>query len=164
MPILNLFKMMGKIGGQQVSVQSSSDPGLTSEVASGVRGDTPDVRAIAALDKGASTLNVLVFHYYDDDVPAPAAAVDLTLANLPGSGDATMTEYRIDSDHSDAYTVWKQMGSPAKPSDDQYAQLQKAGQLATIGDGEPVKIDGGKADVKLTMPRESVELLVLKWK
>jgi xylan 1,4-beta-xylosidase len=97
-------------------------------------------------------------------VPAPAAAVDLELANLPGSGDATMTEYRIDSDHSDAYTVWKQMGSPEKPSDDQYAQLKKAGQLAVIGDGETVKIDSGKADVKVTMPRESVELLVLKWK
>jgi hypothetical protein len=36
--------------------------------------------------------------------------------------------------------------------------------LAVIGDGEAVHIDGGKADVKLTMPRESVELLVLKWK
>jgi xylan 1,4-beta-xylosidase len=164
MPILNLFKMMGKIGGQQVSVQSSSDPGLTSEVASGVRADTADVRAIAALDKAANTLNVLVFHYYDDDVPAPAAAVDLALANLPGAGDATLTEYRIDRDHSDAYSAWKQMGSPEKPSDEQYAQLKQAGQLAVIGDGEAVHIDGGKADVKLTMPRESVELLVLKWK
>jgi xylan 1,4-beta-xylosidase len=41
-----------------------------------VRGN-PDVSALASLDK--NKLAVLVWHYHDDDVPGPAADVDLTL-------------------------------------------------------------------------------------
>jgi xylan 1,4-beta-xylosidase len=163
LPILNLFRMMGKISGEQLSVQSSAEPDLKSDLSRGVRGDVAEVSAIAALD--LDHLGVLVYHYHDDDVAAPAAAVDVTLTNLPMvSGDATLTQYRIDQDHSDAYTAWRAMGSPARPSAEQYARLKQAGQLAVLGDPQTVHVAGGNAKVTLVLPRESVALLSLQWK
>ena len=54
--------------------------------------------------------------------------------------------------------------NPQPPTPEQYAQLKQAGQLATMGDPQPVHIDAGKADLKTTLPREAVSLLVLEWK
>jgi xylan 1,4-beta-xylosidase len=154
--------MCGKMGGTQLSVISSADLGLENDIAKGIRAGSSEVYAIAGLEP--KKLAVMVYNYYDDDIPGPAAAVDLSLANLPTSGEATLTEYRIDEDHSNAHTVWVKMGSPAQPNPDQYAQLKQAGQLATMGDPQTVHIDGGKADLKITLSREAVSLLVLEWK
>ena len=43
-----------------------------------------------------------------------------------------LQHYRIDNDHSNAYTVWKNMGSPQKPTPEQYAELKAAGQLELL--------------------------------
>ena len=50
---------------------------------SGVRGK-PDVAALASLD--GQKLCVLAWHYHDDDVPGPAADVELELRGLPLAG------------------------------------------------------------------------------
>jgi xylan 1,4-beta-xylosidase len=73
-PVLNVFRMFGKMSGQQVSVTSSA--GFNAEIirARNVR-EQPDVSAQASLD--GRTLSVLVWHYHDDDVPGPEAAIAL---------------------------------------------------------------------------------------
>ncbi len=43
-----------------------------------------------------------------------------------------LQQYRIDDHHSNAYTVWKEMGSPQNPTPEQYAKLQAAGQLQLL--------------------------------
>jgi hypothetical protein len=89
----------------------------------------PDVSAVASIDK--RTLYVLAWHYHDDDVAGPDAGVALTLKNLPiRSGNLKMREYRIDGEHSNAFTAWKNMGSPKVPSAAQYAELERAGRLS----------------------------------
>jgi xylan 1,4-beta-xylosidase len=161
LPILNLFRMMAKMNGKQLSVESSADPGLLSDVSTGVRGAQSEVNAIAALgDDGAS---VLLYHYHDDDVPADEADVDLRLNHLPADA-ARVWEYRIDRDHSDAYTVWNKMGSPRQPTPEQYAQLHQSGQLAAISEDKGIHVNSGTTELKIRLPRESVELIVLKWK
>jgi len=162
MPILNVFRMFGKMGGNRLAVTSSADLGIDTALAKGIRSGSSEVYGIASLEP--RKLAVMIYNYYDDDIPGPAAAVDLNLANLPASGDATLTEYRIDEDHSNAHTVWVKMGSPAQPNPDQYAQMKQAGQLSRMSDSQTVHIDGGKADLKITLPREAVSLLVLEWK
>ncbi len=74
-----------------------------------------------------------------------------------------LTHYRIDNEHSNSYEVWKKMGSPQQPTKEQIASLEKAGQLATIGKPEKVKITGGKATVNLVLPRQGVSLLKMDW-
>jgi xylan 1,4-beta-xylosidase len=157
-PVLNVFRMFSKMGGQRLAVESDHAVPLEQIVERGVR-ERPDVAALAAMD--GNTLTVMAWHYHDDDVPGPAAEVELTLANRPNGPRATRARhFRIDEDHSNAYTRWKRMGSPQQPSGDQYAQLEQAGQLA---EGKPLEIarsDDGVATIHFTLPRQAVSLLV----
>ena len=41
---------------------------------------------------------------------------------------------------SNAFAAWQKMGSPAQPTPDQYAQLEKAGHLAAIGTPEVLRM------------------------
>jgi len=127
----------------------------------GVRG-SPDVAALASLEP--KRLSVMVWHYHDDDLPGPAAQMELALDHLPlANGIARLTHYRIDQDHSNAFSEWKRMGAPAEPNEKQYAQLQKAGQLAELNAPEIIQVENDKAVLKLTLPRQAVSLLVLTW-
>jgi xylan 1,4-beta-xylosidase len=151
------------MAGDRVAVRSSSDAGLDRMLKDGVRGAAPDVHAMAAL--GPKRLAVMAWHYHDDDLPGPAAAVEMTLKSLPGAAaGATLRHYRIDGEHSNAYTAWLAMGSPQKPTAEQYAKLEAAGRLATLGDPAPLPLENGSAVVRLTLPRQAVSLLVIEWR
>ena len=78
-------------------------------------------------------------------------------------GKAKLQHFRIDGDHSNAFTVWKGMGSPAKPSSAQYAQLEKASELATLPGPANVDVADGRATIRFSLPRQGVSLLVLEW-
>ena len=162
LPVLNLFRMFAKMSGQRLAVESSA--GLTADTirARNVRENNPDVSALASLDK--NKLAVLVWHYYDDDVPGPAADVDLALDNLPfANGDVKLTQYRIDANHSNSYEAWLRMGSPLPLSETQFAELEKAGQLAELEPPKNLRVNNGKFDLKFPLPRQAVALLVLTW-
>ena len=70
-----------------------------------------------------------------------------------------LEQFRIDADHSNAFTAWLKMGSPAQPSAEQYAALQQAGQLEKFGEAESVRIESGQTVLHLTLPRQSVAIL-----
>ena len=86
-PVLNTFRMLGQMTGDRVEAVSSA--GLTVEEIrdKGVRG-APDISALAA--RSARSATVLIWNYHDDDLPAPAAAITLTIDGLP-AGRATLT-------------------------------------------------------------------------
>jgi len=161
LPVLNVFRMFSKMSGQRLGVESSGAVALETILKDGVR-TRPDVSALASIDR--NKLCVLVWHYHDDDVPGPNAEVELDLHDLPiKTAPAKLLQYRIDKDHSNAFTVWQQMGSPQQPTPEQYAQLETAGQLALIGPAEDVRIQDGKLALRIDMPRQAVALLVLQW-
>jgi len=105
---------------------------------------------------------VLVWYYHDDDLPGPDAAIDLKLAGI-GHDRLKLTHYRIDADHSNSYEAWKRMGSPLQPTPEQYAQLEKAGQLSEFGRPEIINVKDGAADVGFRLPRQGVSLLLFNW-
>ena len=160
LPVLNVFRMMNKMRGRLLPVASTSDAGVEAIRKGGVRA-APDVSALAALDH--KTLTALAWHYHDDDVPGPAAAVALTVIGVPHTGAATLTQYRVDDAHSNSFTAWKGMGSPAAPTPAQYRALEKAGLLQRLGPPEKVHVANGTLATRLTLPRQSVALLVLEW-
>jgi xylan 1,4-beta-xylosidase len=127
----------------------------------GVRG-RPDVSGLASLDR--HKLAALLWHYHDDDVVGPNAAVKLTLNGMPfTSGKAKLIRYAIDADHSNAFTAWQKMGSPAQPTTNQYDQLENAGRLAQVGSAEVVSVNDGAARLNVILARQAVVLLVLSW-
>jgi len=156
-PVLNVFRMLGKMSGHRLRVRSDSAAPLEEIRDRGVRGKS-DVYALAA--RGARDLTVLVWNYHDDDVTAPAADVELTLDGVK-NGAVTLTHYRVDGEHSNSYAAWLKMGSPQPPSAAQYKRLERAGQLAQIGSPRRARVDGGRLVEKFPLPRQGVSLLVI---
>lgn len=157
LPVLNVFRMFSRMNGQQLSVNSDSAVSLDDIKKNGVRGK-PDVAALASLAQ--NKLTVLAWHYHDDDVAGPDAELDLNIAGIPaGFKKAKLTRYAIDADHSNSFAAWQKMGSPAKPTPEQYAQLEKAGKLATVGTPEVIELTGGGLKLQQRLPRQAVMLL-----
>jgi xylan 1,4-beta-xylosidase len=160
-PVLNVFRMFSRMGGQRVAATSSGAVPLDAMLKDGVRG-APDVSALASRD--GNRLCVLVWHYHDDDVPGPTAAVALTIEGLPpAAATARLMHYRIDAAHSNAFTAWQRMGSPPAPTPEQYADLVAAGGLQTLGPDETVSVRDSQTTLTFNLPRQAVSLLVLDW-
>lgn len=161
LPILNLYRMLSRMGGRRIRAESSGEVGLDAIIASGVRG-APDVAALASLSE--RRLCVLVWHYHDDDVPGPDARVSLRLSGLPAAaGRARLSHYRIDRTHSDAFTVWKALGSPSTPDERQYQEMEAAGHLQLLEAPSTLALDGGSAELSFVLPRQAVSLVELDW-
>lgn len=164
LPVLNVFRMFGKMTGRRVKVDSQAAVPLDEMLKDGVRGERPDVGALAALDADARRMTVLVWHYHDDDVPGPDAAVELHVSALPAHArDLKLQHYRVDQTHSNAYTAWKAMRSPQPPTAEQQAKLERAGMLESLGAAEPPAAEGDGANLRFTLPRQAVSLVVLSW-
>ena len=158
LPVLNVFRLFSMMAPTRVEATSSAEVPLDEILKSGVRG-AADVGVQASAADGRVT--VMLWHYHDDDVPGPDAAVSVELSNLP-TGPLQVVEYRIDGEHSNAFTAWKKMGSPQPPTAAQQAELEAAGKLARTGPPTPLEAKGGKATIKLTLPRQAVSLLVVE--
>ena len=159
LPVMNVFRMFSKMSGQRLRVESDAAIPLEAILKDGVR-EKPDISALASLDK--NKLTVLAWHYHDADLPGPDADTTISLAGIP-SGTARVQRYVIDQEHSNVFTAWQKMGSPAAPTPEQYAALEKTGQLAPIGSPEEVKIQDATATLSLKLPRQAVALLVIEW-
>lgn len=160
LPVLNTFRMMARMGGQRLSVASSGAVGLDEIIKAGVR-DRPDVGALAALD--GTKLTVLLWHYHDDDLPGPEAAVALEVVGLPSgaAGPVPLRHSRVDEAHSNAFEAWKRLGAPATPTADQMARLIRAGRLEGLTGVEAgeARRDGGRLTISVSLPRQAVSLL-----
>ncbi|HEV2448678.1 MAG TPA: beta-xylosidase [Candidatus Sulfopaludibacter sp.] len=157
-PVLNVFRMLGMMHGDRVKVESTGTAGAEGIVKAGVR-EAPDVDALAA--RGGREIAVLVWNYHDDELPAAPSPVHLTLSGVPSR--ALVEHFRIDDDHSNAYTAWKRMGSPQQPSAEQYRQLEAAAQLELFGSPEWRTPEGGKLALEFALPRHSVSLIRVSW-
>ena len=158
-PVLNVFRMLGQMRGDRVAVESSGALPLDVVRDSSVRRQA-DVNALAARD--AKSVTVLAWNYHDDDLPAPAAQITLNIQGLP-SGQPTMTHYRVDQAYSNSYEAWKKMGSPQQPTPQQYAELERAGQLQVLRAPSRVQVANGRVDIPFTLPRQGVSLIKLEW-
>ena len=156
--VLNVFRMFGMMKGKRVEVTCDRMYDLKTFVDSSVR-RLPDIGAIAAKDQHSVT--VMVWNYHDEDKQGPPEKV---VMNINGLHPAKMTisEYRIDQDHSNSYEVWKKMGSPQNPTEQQFATLEKAGQLQMIS--HPVRIEvKDKLIHQFSLPRQGVSLIKIEW-
>jgi xylan 1,4-beta-xylosidase len=134
---------------------------LDAILADGVRA-APDVAAFASVEP--NRLAVMAWHYHDDDVAGPEAAVDLAVAGLPPAArQATVTHYRIDESRSNAYAAWKRMGSPIAPTRPQYDELEAASRLAVLEEPGSASATDGTFAFTFALPRQAVSLLTIEW-
>ncbi len=160
-PVFNVFRMYSQMSGRRLTVESDREIPMYQILRRGVRAE-PDVTALASLD--GSKLAACVWHYHDEDLPGPDADVNLVIEGLPASvRQVTLRHYRIDADHSNAYTAWKRMGSPQEPTAEQYAQLEKASELAELTAPTTARVEADRLLLKFKLPRQAISLLVAEW-
>ena len=159
LPVLNVFRMFSRMSGQRVATHSSAEVPLDTMIEQGVRGEA-DISALASVD--GDRVCVLVWHYHDDDVPGPDAAVALQVSGLGAATKLRVQHYRIDGEHSNAWAAWQAMGSPHEPNEAQYRELVNAGHLAQLSAPDEVAVADGRVGLDFTLPRQGVSLLVLE--
>jgi xylan 1,4-beta-xylosidase len=158
-PVLNVFRMFGRMLGDRVTVESSGGLPLDVVRDAGVR-DRADINALAS--RAERSLAVLVWNYHDDDLPAAPADVELLVDGLQGRS-VDVTHERVDATHSNAYEAWKRMGSPASPTRAEYKELERAGQLQPLEPSRRVKVEDGRVRLPFTLPRQGVSLVRISW-
>jgi len=158
-PILNFYRMLGLMRGHRVDAWSTSSVALDEVLRTGVRGQ-PDIDAVAvAADR---QLTALVWHYHDDDLPAAAAPVDLSVEGLTADR-VNVEHFHIGDSHSNAFSKLSGMGSPSDPSEAQWAQLRAAGQLKLLRSPEWRNTKDGRLAYRFVLPRNEVSLFRLTW-
>ncbi len=71
-----------------------------------------------------------------------------------------VTHHRIDSDHSNAYTVWRSLGSPQDPTEDELATIKARQGLEELEPARSLAAAAGSLSVDITLPLPSASLLI----
>ncbi len=159
-PVLNVFRMFSKMSGERLPAESDGAIPLGELVEKGVRGK-PDVATFASRD--GNRLAVLTWHYHDDDIPGPVAKVDIAISGAPAGPPDSVRHFRVDENHSNAFTLWKSMGSPQEPDAGQRAELEQACKLAEIDPPAEFQVSDGTVGFSFDLPRQGVSLHLLEW-
>jgi xylan 1,4-beta-xylosidase len=160
-PILNFFRMAALMDGNRVATTSTGALTPAAIIASGVRAQ-PDIDALATI-KGHEAA-IMVWNYHDDGKPAEGTTVKVTVRGIPAAATRVrLTHYRIDETHSNAYTVWKAMGSPQQPTPEQFVLLKSTDGLQLLESPRWLTATNGSAEVSTVMPRHAVSLLQMSW-
>ena len=160
-PVLNAFRMFGLLGDERITATSSGTLPSEDVIRDGVRGQ-PDINVIST--RKDHEVEILIWNYHDDDLAAAPTLIDLALSGLPASTSRGLLEhFRVDASHSNAFAVWKEMGSPQSPTEAQYERLQHAGQLQLLSSPAWVPIAQGVAQLQFALPRQGISLIRIAW-
>lgn len=147
----------------------SSDAGRTTDSAAtsgsseappapGLRGTRISAMATtmpqAAAEAGGLVMSIFLSYWSDTGRETDRRVCVNVPPGFGTDGGATgATEYRIDSDHANAYPVWQNMGAPPKPSPAQIQKLIEASKVV------PTNVSIVNGSVCLTMPPNSAIVL-----
>ena len=158
-PVLNIFRMFGMMSGMRIAVKSDNGLTATDIITSGVR-ENNDINAIAS--KNSNSICIMVWNYHDDDLTGPSSAVELTINGIPNTK-VLLHHYRVDQQFSNSFEKWKAMGKPQQVTDEQYRELERAGQLQLYTSPEWKKINKKQVTTKFDLPRQGVSLITITW-
>ena len=177
LPVLNGYRLLGRLGDTRLALTSDAtwDIGRIDDLgpfdregATGEPGSLSDleVDGLAALrdaggGAGAQAVTIAMWHHVDDQyAQAPPAQVTLEVRNLPFSAAGARTRHwRIDGEHSNAHSVWQQMGRPQDPTPAQLQQLKERQGLET---GPEIEITGTAEhamQLRLELPLHALSLI-----
>ena len=160
-PVLNIFRMMGLLGGQQIEAQSSGALSTIDVLKSGVRGPA-DVSVVATRKEHET--DVLVWNYHDDDLAAPAGAdraqdqrssIRRSACSSNTSASMRRTAMRLKRGRQ-----WVRRSSRHEK---QYRELEAAGQLQLLSSPEWVTEQNQRDLVALRLAEASVSLVRVTW-
>jgi len=143
-PVFNFFSLMGKLGTERIKLDRTGDTSIDG----------------LATRRGKG-IQVMVYNFNQDVNDRELKKADLVVT-LPSSGKYELTHYRIDENHSNAYTIWKSMGKPYNPTEAQLNQIKSRQGLELYEPEKVINAKENKITLALQLPHHSVSLLVLE--
>lgn len=143
-PILNAYKLLNKLGPELISVQNKPDRHIT---------------AFAAKD--ADKISIVVVNYQYEHPFNDGISKQVSLQVQPQwetTGNVTVNHWRIDDKHSNAYTVFKEFGSPAIPNPMETDAIKARMGLEMLEPSKQVK-NKSQINLKFYLPCNSVSLI-----
>jgi len=139
-PILNALRLLARLGPERLAVD-------------GAEGAPVDVVATRTDDGSVRVMAVNFAEPFDYD---ETHSVELALADLV-EGEWRCRHWRIDRDHSNAYTAWLAMGRPNVPDE---PELEELADRQGLEPAEPEfsVTGGGLATLRAELPPHSVSL------
>jgi xylan 1,4-beta-xylosidase len=159
-PVLNAFKMLGQLKGDELPLTSDGAIGLDQILKASVRAQ-PDINGMAVADD--QNVKILIWNYHDLLIPVEPASIKLRV-KLPADfgPQVQVTHYRIDDRHSNAYTKWLELGSPQNPNAEMLTQLKAAMELQMLEPAKLIDITEGQVVLNFELPRFALSLIILR--
>ena len=158
-PVLNVFRMFGMMQGERVLVNASESISANDIISHGVRKQN-DINALAS--KTGNSVWIMVWNYHDDNIEEEPRNIELSINSI-NKDRVLVTHYRVDNEFSNSFEKWKAMDKPQNVSNQQYLELEEAGQLQLLSSPNWQEVTNGNTQLKFDLPRQGVSLLHLSW-
>ena len=118
-PVLSVMGLLALLGDLQINsqvrtVDANSDFGLL-----------PTVRLPLQISISSQWELAVIFYNSDDTSQRRSVSqVNITVVNLPLLKEMIFVVYSLDNENGNPYQLWKHMGSPVFPTDDQLRELR----------------------------------------
>ncbi|MFC7404171.1 GH39 family glycosyl hydrolase [Georgenia alba] len=161
-PLLNAYRALARLGERRLD--AASDVAYDVADLDDARGRSmPEEIDVLAGGTPSGQVGVLVWRHTDDqyqrdDVEAEAV---VHVVGLTG-GEYRLSHWRIDAAHSNAHTVWTDLGSPQLPTDEDLVAIRARQGLEELEPPRAVHATGGALDLTVSLPLPAVSLLVLE--
>ncbi len=159
-PVLNVFRMFGKMSGQALSFESTGENDVLAYRDLFGMNEQPDISGMAAASADGS-VRILVYSHHDDWDCKSETTVKLTVAGWGSSEPLNVRHARIDRSHSNAHAEWVKQGAPCYPDADQYAALKAREGLETYTGETCLLQQDGCLSISFRMPSHAVSLIEL---
>ncbi len=161
LPVLNVFRLFAHLDPVQVAATSSAQVPLAEMLAKGVR-SMPDVGVLATRTEKTGRLDILLWHYRDDDISGPAAEVHLLIKGIARTQMIQGRIWRVDRHNGDAFTEWKAMGAPGSPTQAQIDRLRQAARMLARRVPLGSRSSSGSVTLDIPLPLQGVALIELQ--
>ena len=161
-PLLNAYRMFGRLGTTRLPATSDRTWNV-SDLDAIAPGVPPEEIDVLATRTEAGDIALLVYRRTDDQYSSDGQNADVSVrVNGLVAGRYQVEHYRIDEKHSNAHTVWADMGSPQIPTADQLQEIHSRMGLEEFEPASEVEVSADVTEFKLELPLQAVSLLVLQ--
>jgi len=119
-PILSVMGLLALLGDEQIKTSITFENGDHDDF--GVMATVIEAHRLSSTNDWE--LAALLYNSNDTSGRTSLSLVNISVVNLPSRQDVAFVVYRLDNDNGNPFGLWKEMGSPVFPSDDQFSELR----------------------------------------
>jgi len=155
--VFNLFKFYAKLGIERLPLESSRNLNPMEFADDYGTKEGPEIDGWAT-KKDDGSIQLLVYCHHDDWDVKQDFQVSLNVAGI--NGEYKVSHFRIDSDHSNAYSEWVRQGEPDYPEGAQYDAIKARDGLELLE--APYTINAtGTVKLCFTLPVHGISFIEL---